>query len=344
MKPEQHKNMTPVSVIVSAYAEAPYLEDTLASVAGQLNSGDELIVFHDGVEEWSTAAGYRHDVQYTTYRAGRKLGLERSWSHALMLGKNDWILWMHHDDLLRDGALSMLKKAVFEHPMVTLACGGYITFTSGKDAPDWSQYPLSGGLREVDANQNLAKYLFSFQHICSGLLMKRTALEAVLPIPGDFGPASDVWLYQRLAFQGNAVFLRDVTAAYRAHPGTETNRCLSNWRGRRAWSRSRRRQMTDCCNLIRKKQLSSDFVARVAEKEPGAVIMDIMRALIRARSGFARPLAEAMEKVRPELLRTPGWRRIKIALALGPWSLEATGAVVAVLNKGKDIHNDIFRL
>ena len=218
MKPEQHKNVTPVSVIVSAYADAPYLEDTLASVAGQLHDGDELIVFHDGVEEWSTAAGYWHDVQYTTYRAGRKLGLERSWSHALMLGKNDWILWMHHDDLLRDGALSMLKKAVFDHPMVTLACGGYITFTSGKDAPDWSQYPLSGGLREIDANQNLAKYLFSFQHICSGLLMKRTALEAVLPIPDDFGSASDVWLYQRLAFQGNAVFLRDVTAAIELIP------------------------------------------------------------------------------------------------------------------------------
>ena len=76
--------------------------------------------------------------------------------------------------------------------------------------------------------------------------------------------------------------------------------------------------MTDCCNLIRKKQLSSDFVARVAEKEPGAVIMDIMRGSIRARSGFARPLVEAIEKVRPELLRTTEWRRIKNRVGSGP--------------------------
>lgn len=331
MQSDQFKNRAPVSIIVSAYAEAPYLEQTLAGIIGQLEINDELIVFHDGVETWGTDTEKLNGVEYTTYRAGRRLGLEPSWSQALMLGKNDWVLWMHHDDLLREGALSQLKKAVAERPAVTIACGGFISFSPDKNTPDWPELPFSGVVHDVGSNENLARYLFTPQHMCSGLLMKRSALAVVLPIPADFGAAADVWLFQRLAYHGDAAFLQDVTVAYRWHCGTETHRCLSTYKGRRAWSRSRYRQRSDCCKLIQMKQLTADFVAAVAQKESVDVILDTMRSLIRARCGFAGPLADALIRSRPELLGIQGWLRIRIALIFGPMTLELSGMLTSLL-------------
>ena len=328
---QKSKHIPPISIIVSAYAESPFLEQTLASIIGQLDINDELIVFHNGVEAWGTNTEQLNGVKYTTYRAGRRLGWEQSWSQALILGKNDWILWMHDDDLLRDGALSQLKKAVSERPAVTLAYGNFTTFSQEKTTPDWPELPFTGVVNDIGSNENLARYLFSFQHMCSGLMMKRSALAVVLPIPIDFGASADVWLFQRLAYHGDALFLQDVTVAYRWHSGNETHRCLSTFKGRRAWSRSRYRQRGDCCNLIQMKQLTADFVANIALKQSDDVILDTMRSLIRAQSSFAKPLANAIEDVRPEIIDSTGWKRIKIALALGPWSLEVTGALEAIL-------------
>ena len=331
MKSAKLKITIPVSIIVSAYAEAPFLEQTLASIIGQLDINDELIVFHDGVDEWSITTDYWNGVEYTTYRAGRTLGLERSWSHALMLGKNDWVLWMHHDDLLRDGVLNTLKKAALSHPHASMVCGGYTTILPNQKAPVWAVFPLKGGFREVGIEENLTKYLFAPQHLCSGLLMRRKTINAILPVPANFGSASDVWLFQHLAFHGSAVFLHDVTVAYRDHSGTETNRCLSNFWGRRAWTQSKARQRADCCSLIQAKGLVVNYVANIALKQSDDVILDTMRSLIRAQSSFAKPLANAIEDVRPEIIDSTGWKRIKIALALGPWSLEVTGALEAIL-------------
>jgi glycosyltransferase involved in cell wall biosynthesis len=204
-----------LGVIVPVRGPAPYLDEALASVLGQVPRPDEVVVVDDGSPAApAVPAGVR------MVRRERSGGPAAARAEGLAASSADLIALADADDVWEEGKLAAQLEALERHPGAAV-CFGRATVIGADGRPTGERLPeLDGGLHEA---LGLAARLYERDLVpAASAVIRRAALEEVggfdagAPLPA----ASDWDLWLRLVAAGHS-FVCEPRARirYRRHAG-----------------------------------------------------------------------------------------------------------------------------
>jgi glycosyltransferase involved in cell wall biosynthesis len=108
-----------ISVVIPAYNVQPYIEQCIRSVLSQLCAHHELIVVDDGSSDdtLALAARLRDSWPHANFRVLTQAnqGIAGARNQCIGAAKGDYIAFVDSDDVLRDGSLRELDRAIADH-------------------------------------------------------------------------------------------------------------------------------------------------------------------------------------------------------------------------------------
>lgn len=194
------------SIVTITYNAAPYLRETLASVASQKFTDFEHILWDGGSKDQTLeiARSFPHLKIYE----GKDRGIADAMNLGAALASGDLLLHLHADDLLAHPCvLSMVSRMVDLHPSIEWMYGRADLINSRGEYQRTTPF-------EPYSYKRLRRYNF-ITHPAT--FIKRSLFEKV----GGFDPSLkycmdyDLWL--RLAAQAEPMALSTVFASFREH-------------------------------------------------------------------------------------------------------------------------------
>jgi glycosyltransferase involved in cell wall biosynthesis len=209
-----------VSVVVTAYNAAPYIEEALGSIAVQGVESMEVIVTDDDSTDGTreiAAAFQGLDLEVVT---GPNVGIGRNVVRGVQRCSGDYVALIAADDRWRPGHLEPALAALDNEPAASLAFSNAGRIDSNSQpltAPPTlrSRQPRSGWIRPEEI-------LYSNFIDVWGLVVRAAALRGI----GGLDPELDLleWdLLIRLVSWGPVIHIPRTTVDYRVHPGGASN-------------------------------------------------------------------------------------------------------------------------
>ncbi|MCD7945954.1 MAG: glycosyltransferase [Clostridiales bacterium] len=138
----QERNTVPVSVVIPVYNAAPYLDETLRSIANQTLEEIEIICINDGstdesleiLERWA-AKDIRFEI-LSQPNSGQGYARNVGVSHA----KGKYLYFMDSDDILEQNALEQLVAVAEEKKLDALFFDGSTFYDNEELAESFSRY------------------------------------------------------------------------------------------------------------------------------------------------------------------------------------------------------------
>ena len=204
-----------VSVVIATRNRKELLAEAIASVRRQAGVRWELIVVDDGSTDgtwrWLTGLGepavrcFRSEIP-AERSAARNLGL----AHA----HGRFVMFLDDDDLLHDGALAVLVRALAAHADAVAAVGA---------RRDWF---VEEGYRRRDVHVRFSRrrdvfeeLLFGWSAVSGQNLIRTAVARDVGGYDGTIIPCEDRDLWLRLARRGPVVLRPETVMTYRVHRG-----------------------------------------------------------------------------------------------------------------------------
>jgi glycosyltransferase involved in cell wall biosynthesis len=219
-----------VSVCIPTYNSGRFLGETIESVLAQRFRDFELVVCDNAStdETPELCARYR-DPRFRYVRFEELVGQAENWNRCLELAQGELIILLHGDDLLAPDYLERAVPVMDRHPEVALlfCCAQHID-AEGK--PLRLQAAFAEDI--VDDGMVLARLLLlkGCEVNPAGVLVRRSAYEAV----GRFTEAI-VWgvdwhMWVRLALRGQFAYLAEPLSRYRIHGASGTSGVMATAR------------------------------------------------------------------------------------------------------------------
>ena len=217
-----------LSIIVPAYNLERYIEQCLGSVLAQLRAHHELIVIDDGSTDNTLALvaqlqrAWPGSNFHVESQANAGIACVRNVGVALAQG--DYIVWLDGDDVLLDGMLNRLDRAIARHHPDVIACDFNMWHPQepAKTHRVTFSYPENVVLRDTDAILN--RFLASRKNYL-WTNVNRRAIYAQLAAP-LFPPGrvyEDVSTLPRLfSLCASLLYLPAAIIDYRQHPASIT--------------------------------------------------------------------------------------------------------------------------
>lgn len=205
-----------VTVVISSYNHAPYIEESILSVLNQTHPGVELLVVDDGSTDDSVAriSALRKEHEFD-FKVQTNQGLTRTLNDAIGRAKGQFIAPFGSDDIMHPERLAVQIAYMRDHPEVGI-CGGNIELM----AADGSLFPETEQCRDIPFRRLDFDDILLERKPCipaPTMLIRTEALHQV----GGFNPdirLEDLYIQLKIAHAGYYVDgLNCVMACYRKH-------------------------------------------------------------------------------------------------------------------------------
>ncbi len=202
-----------ISIVTPSYNQAPFLRQTLDSVASQKGVDVEHIVLDGGSTDGTAdiLAAYRHRLAYV--RSAPDAGQTAALAEGFARATGEVLGWLNSDDFLwDDAALSAVAEAFARHPEAAMVTGDTVlTDVAGRPVMiDMVGFPSPRQMRHTMAVPQQSTFF-----------RRAIYLEA-----GGMNPAfsycMDFDLFERLSRHGRITRLPRVLAAFRLHESAKT--------------------------------------------------------------------------------------------------------------------------
>lgn len=218
--------------VVPAYGHSPYLDDCLASLAGQARPSSLVVTTStpfDGLEAIAARYGARLVVH------GPNAGIGRDWNAALEHADADWVTLAHQDDTYDPGFSAAVLDAAARHRDALIVFTGYAELLDGKlrrgGLPAIKRALLEFGFlgRECVRSRSARTNSLRFGNAipCPAVTMHRarTGLRFDESMRTNMDWAAWLDLCQ---LDGSFVYLREPLMTHRIHPGSETSSTIGS--------------------------------------------------------------------------------------------------------------------
>lgn len=210
-------NQELVTVIISSYNHAPYIEQSILSVIGQTWPHIELLVVDDGSTDGSVSKIEALQRIYGfDFRVQKNQGLTRTLNEAIARAKGSFVAPFGSDDIMLSDRLSLQMAYIADKPEVGI-CGGNIELMYG----DGTSYP------DQDPQNDPPFRRLNFEDVflqrkrnahAATMLIRKEAFEKV----GGFNPdirLEDLYIWLKITHAGYCIdALGTRLARYRKHP------------------------------------------------------------------------------------------------------------------------------
>ncbi|MFQ6539999.1 MULTISPECIES: glycosyltransferase family 2 protein [Aphanothece] len=210
---------TQISIVTPSFNQAAYLGLTLESVARQRYPHLQYIVVDGGSTDDSLEVIKRHSEGLDRWVSEPDRGQAHALNKGFAWARGDVVGWINSDDLLAEGALSVVG-AFFDANPDSIWC------TGACELIDAEGMPLD--VLAVDPGLPPAQWLLHMQHRRAAILQpstfwRRAAGEAVGPLREDLHCAFDFEFFYRLRERfGPPAQLDVVLSKFRLHDASKT--------------------------------------------------------------------------------------------------------------------------
>ena len=206
-----------VTVIISSYNHAPYVEAAIQSVLDQTYPHVELLVIDDGSQDNSVERIQRLQTHYGfDFRTQANQGLTRTLNEAIARARGDFIAPFGSDDIMLPERLALQVAHMTGKPEIGI-CAGNIELMHADGTP----YPEKRQARDIPFRRLDFDDMFLERKPyppAPTLLFRKSALETV----GGFNPSvrlEDLYIELKITHAGYVIdALGTVMARYRKHP------------------------------------------------------------------------------------------------------------------------------
>lgn len=226
--------MTSISIVIPAYNVQSYIEQCVRSVLGQLRDHHELVVVDDGSSDNTLAilTTLQESWPHPNFhlRSQDNQGIASTRNACIATARGEYIAFVDSDDVLNDGALQALDRAIAEHHPDVIAFDFRMWHPNepGKTHDVCLDYP-AGVLRDPEA---LLVGFMANRHMYAWAHVIRRAIYAELPAP-IFPPGrvfEDVATLPRLISQcASLLHLPHKLIDYRQHLTSITQSISEKW-------------------------------------------------------------------------------------------------------------------
>jgi glycosyltransferase involved in cell wall biosynthesis len=199
-----------VSVIIPAYNQSVYINESVQSVLGQTYQDFELIVVDDGsTDETPQILARIQDPRIRIVRQPNS-GLSAARNTGLRESSAPLVTFLDSDDYFLPDKLSILTTFLNDHPEVGLVSGG-TQFVNEKGQP------LSQAIKSP-GNLDITKLLVSNPFCVSAIMMHRFWFDRVGMFDETLRACEDWDLWQRMAYAGCQFdWIEHLVVGYRYH-------------------------------------------------------------------------------------------------------------------------------
>lgn len=223
--------MPRVSVCIPTYNTARYLPQAVESALGQ-NFDDFEVVVCDNASSDETprlCAAYLGDPRFRSERYDAFVGQAANWNRCLDQARGDHVILLHADDILRPGFLAAAVRFLDADPDVVL-----VHCAVQSILPDGSPLSVRRLYHEDRVEPGEVRFRQLLDVGClinpAGVLVRRTAYQAVGGFTEDVVWGVDWHMWLRLSLQGRVAYLAEPLALYRDHPQSGTSGVLLSGR------------------------------------------------------------------------------------------------------------------
>lgn len=221
-----------VSIVIPAYNNADFLDDTMASVLGQSYRNLEVIVADHGStdETWTVMKGYESDPRVTLLRTEAGGGALRNWNRVSQAATGEFIKLVCGDDLLYPTIVEAQVAALTAEVTAVLAA-------SPRDIVDANGVPviknrgLAGMVGLHDGSAAIRKTVTQGSNIFGEpgcVLMRRSTLAQVGWWDSRWPYLIDEATYARVLLEGRFVGVRGSLAGFRVSDNQWSVRLLAD--------------------------------------------------------------------------------------------------------------------
>jgi len=207
-----------VSIIMNVRNGAAFLREALDSVLAQTFADWELIVWDDcSTDNSAPIVGEYHDSRIRYFLSPDETPLGTARDRAMRQATGEWLAFIDQDDVWLPHKLE--KQLGLAAGGVGIIYGRTVLFDSRRgNFRDFDYFHEFEALPEGDVFTEL------FRHGCfiamSSVVLRRSAVDEVGPIPETIHVVPDYYLYVAIARRYRARAVQDVVCRYRIHPGS----------------------------------------------------------------------------------------------------------------------------
>jgi glycosyltransferase involved in cell wall biosynthesis len=226
-----------VSVIIPVYNAERYLAQAIESVLAQSHTDFDMVIIDDGSTDASLdiARSYsKRDIRVRVYTQ-TNCGAGETRNRALALCSTDWVFLMDADDLMLPNRIERQLVFLSEHPdLVVASClASYINGVGIEGGRSANSIPTKEAFHSLVAAGEAVGLLNP------GVVLYRPAVLEIGGFRGEFFPAEDSDLWNRMAERGHAMLVQDeVLMKYRIHGSSAVTSSFEQARLKYEWSRS----------------------------------------------------------------------------------------------------------
>jgi glycosyltransferase involved in cell wall biosynthesis len=201
-----------ISVVTPSFNMAPYLEDTIQSVLGNLRPRDEYFVIDGGSTDGSADVIRRHEDSLTGWVSEPDAGYADALAKGFERATGDILCWINAGDMYLAGALDAARKLFADDLDMIFGDDFYIDegnrvlFYSHGWVPDLRMATLYGGWSPL-------------QDAC---FWRRDLYQKIGGIDRSLQYAADYDLFLRMALVGRAGYVPLTFSAFRRHVGQKS--------------------------------------------------------------------------------------------------------------------------
>jgi glycosyltransferase involved in cell wall biosynthesis len=201
-----------ISVVTPSFNMAPYLEDTITSVIGNLQPGDEYFVIDGGSTDGSADVIRRHEGSLTGWVSEKDAGYADALAKGFERATGDILCWINAGDMYLSGAFDAARGLLTGDLDMIFGDDFYIDednrvlFYSRGWVPDLRMATLYGGWTPL-------------QDAC---FWRRELYRSLGGIDRSLQYAADYDLFLRMALAGHAGYVPLTFSAFRRHAGQKS--------------------------------------------------------------------------------------------------------------------------
>jgi glycosyltransferase involved in cell wall biosynthesis len=213
----------PISIVTPSYNQAPFIEATIRSVLAQGYPNLEYMVLDGGSTDGSVDIVRKYANQLAFWVSepdgGQAQAVNRGFAHAT----GTLLTWINSDDLLLPGALALAAQAHRAHPEAILL-GDVVHFS------DHERLAFVIHQHNVSLENLVAHWRADWVWNQPGTFVPRSVWERIGRLDEGLRYTFDrEWMCRALGAGVPVVYLGQLLAAFRMHPGSKTMGETTQW-------------------------------------------------------------------------------------------------------------------